>query len=334
MSPAPSLSYGTPSLSYALGHPGGPSGLGGGTPFNDVSAATIPAGATIAALTLSGSSSLTGVEVTYIVIADRRLDRVLCAALYDSNRAMHLIQFVAVATVPSAVMLENVETSIPRVMTAATLGQDVVAHTLPEASDEIHEIVPLYAEAHVIRRRQRRTPPFMTRSSTAPSSTSPATRNDCRAAMIRSCDSPAASAPHGRESRQTPSDETRLSYSPHARLSAHGIVAPQKSKYSPPCASLSTTPSRKASTSVDLVRSDRLAEPADRKCRAAEQAGGFRRIRGAAAAHGIETAHSVALTQRSNAAMDEQVFRAQYSGRGIGVASPIQMIMPSPPGFD
>jgi hypothetical protein len=61
----PSLSYGTPALTYTLGQPGGAGGLEGGTPFNDVSAATIAAGATIAALTLYGSSNLTGMEVTY-----------------------------------------------------------------------------------------------------------------------------------------------------------------------------------------------------------------------------------------------------------------------------
>lgn len=61
----PSLSYGTPTLTYSLGQPGGSIGLGGGTPFNDVSAATIAAGSTIAALTLYGSDALTGMEVTY-----------------------------------------------------------------------------------------------------------------------------------------------------------------------------------------------------------------------------------------------------------------------------
>ena len=61
----PSLSYGTPTLTYTLGQPGGPTGLGGGTPFNDISPATVAAGATIAALTLYGSDTLTGMEITY-----------------------------------------------------------------------------------------------------------------------------------------------------------------------------------------------------------------------------------------------------------------------------
>ncbi|HEX7677169.1 MAG TPA: hypothetical protein VF713_03530 [Thermoanaerobaculia bacterium] len=61
----PSLSYGTPALTYTTGEPGYPIGLGGGTPFGDVSPATIAAGSSIAALTLYGKSSITGMEITY-----------------------------------------------------------------------------------------------------------------------------------------------------------------------------------------------------------------------------------------------------------------------------
>ncbi len=87
-----------------------------------------------------------------IVIADRRLERVPFAALYDTRRKRHLIQDVSVAIAPNAAVLDNVETSAPRVITAITLpsGERVATHALPEANGEVSEIVPLYAEGHVI----------------------------------------------------------------------------------------------------------------------------------------------------------------------------------------
>jgi len=87
-----------------------------------------------------------------IVIADRRLERVPFAALYDTTRKRHLIQDVSVAIAPSAAVLDSVETSAPRAITAITLpsGERVATHALPEANGEVSEIVPLYAEGHVI----------------------------------------------------------------------------------------------------------------------------------------------------------------------------------------
>jgi len=87
-----------------------------------------------------------------IVIADRRLERVPFAALYDASRRMHLVQYVSVAMASSAAALDNVETNAPREITAITLpsGERVATHALPEASGEAGEIAPLYARAHVI----------------------------------------------------------------------------------------------------------------------------------------------------------------------------------------
>jgi CHAT domain-containing protein len=87
-----------------------------------------------------------------IVIADRRLERVPFAALYDAARKRHLIQNLSVAIAPSAAVLDNIETSAPREITAITLpsGERVATNALPETGGEVNEIVPLYAEAHVI----------------------------------------------------------------------------------------------------------------------------------------------------------------------------------------
>ena len=87
-----------------------------------------------------------------IVIPDRRLERVPFAALYDASRKMHLIQYLSVAIAPSAAVLDIVETSAPREVTAITLpsGESVATHALPEASGEVSEIVTLYARARVI----------------------------------------------------------------------------------------------------------------------------------------------------------------------------------------